>query len=281
MKTVQQTDVKKRQWVKQAIKSTTDEKAVEAFRQFVADMDGKLYDYSSSNQFMLAMQALENEVHCFRFGSKSKWAELGRKVKSGKEFNLYSVLLPKPFEYTDEKTKEVKKGMSFFLKRCVINYADTESIDGKEFTPSFRTIADFEEKSFTGLFEKVNPLYPINFTVLDPSCGGFTDGKTITLNNDRDKSSQFCTLVHELSHCILDHIKMRGEIETVNKEFEAELSTVIYCLMSGIPAKGSAHYLDGIDIDNIDMKYINRAIKSSGKIYDMLHPKKESKSKTA
>ena len=162
MKTVQQTDVKKREWVRQAVKSTSDEKAVEAFRQYVSDMNGKLYDYSSSNQFMLSMQALMKGEHCFHFGSKTKWAELKRKIKDGKEFNKYSILLPKPYEYTDEKTKEVKKGMAFYLKAVVYNYADTERIDGVKDIPSFRSIEDFEEKSFTELYDKVNPLYPIN-----------------------------------------------------------------------------------------------------------------------
>lgn len=279
------TDQKKIEWIKNLLEMSRDEKAQEAFQKMTADIRSKLYDYSYSNYFGLVIQTWMCGSYCFMFGSASKWATLKRYVRSEEKNKGMEILVPYTVEkkingqpVIDKKTGKPAKITFFKLVRKVYGIDQTDAEDGSKFE-SFRTVVDFQEEMLSTMAEKVKAFYNVEFKKLDPSLGGFTDGKTITINSERKSDSQFCTLVHELSHCVLEHSKeeIRKGLTEHDIETEAELSTLIYCTLAGIGAKGSAHYLEShVDLNTVDMKRISRAIKSAGKIHEMIFPKKKS-----
>ena len=290
METAQQSqaNVKKREWIKGLLKMSEDEKSQEAFQKFQSNFNGKLYDYSFSNWMGLVVQTWSRGSYAFQFGSFNKWKSLKRFVKKGEKGMsvLVPVTIPKKDEngnpVMDTKTGKPATFTYYTIKNGVFSIDQTEGTDGKTFV-SFRTVENFADDMFDKLHEKVVALYPVRSMSLSTGTGGYTDGKEIVLNSERDKVSQFVTLIHELSHNILEHTteEMRDKLTSIDKETEAELSTLIYCTLSGIFAKGSAFYLQSVDFDKVDIARINRAIKSAGKIYEMVHGKKQAAEKVA
>ena len=279
---------KKREWIKGLLAMSKDEEAEKAFREFQANLKENLYEYSFSNFMGLCFQTWDKGSYAFQFASYKKWIALGRHVKKD-EKGLF-VLVPvtcmakdsKGGSVIDQKTGKPKKVTFFTIKNGVFSIDQTAGKDDGKFT-SFRTVVDFEDVMFDALLEKVSVLYPVSFKALITSHGGYTDGKEIVLNSERDKASQFVTLIHELAHCMLEHTseEISAKLESIDCETEAELTTLIYCTLSGIAAKGSAYYLEGVDFDMIDIARINRAIKAAGKIHAIMHPKKEYVAKSA
>lgn len=278
---------KKREWVLNLLKMSRDEKAQEAFQKFQQELNGKLYDYSFSNYFGLCVQTFMRESYSFQFASFNKWKSLKRFVKKGEKG--MSVLVPTVITRKDEsgnividpKTGQPKTFTYYTVKNGVFGIDQTEGLDGEKFE-SFRTVVNFKDWMFDNLYDKLKTKYVIDFQVMATSMGGFTDGKRICINSERDKASQFCTMVHELSHCMLEHHTEAGrEIAGEHKETEAELSTLIYCTLAGIESKGSAYYLDSVDLAEVDIRHINRAIKTAGKIYEDVHGKREKKEEVA
>lgn len=272
---------KKREWIKTLLKTSEDEKAREAFQTFQSEIRERLYEYSFSNFFWLAMQSIEKGDYSLMFGSFNKWRSLKRHVKKGEK--AMAVLVPCTIVRKDEKGQPIiengkPKTFTYFnIRNGVFSISQTEANDGSPL-PSFRTVANFSEVMFDKLLEGVSKTIPVESVALGVERGGYADGQKIVLNSMRDKSSQFVTLVHELSHVMLEHAteEVRSKLDKDARETEAELSTLIYCTMAGIEAKGSAEYLKGyMDINTVDIARINRAIKGAGKIHALLHPKKE------
>ena len=272
---------KKREWIKTLLATSEDEKAREAFQVFQSEIRERLYEYSFSNFFWLAMQSIERGDYSLMFGSFNKWKSLKRFVRKGEK--AMAVLVPCTIVRKDDAGNPIiengkPKTFTYFnVRNGVFSIAQTDANDGSPL-PSFRTISNFSDVMFDKLFESVSKTIPVESKPLSVECGGYTDGQKIVLNSMRDKASQFVTLVHELSHVMLEHAtdEIRSKLNKDDRETEAELSTLIYCTMSGIESKGSATYLQGyMDIETVDIARINRAIKSAGKIHALLHPKKE------
>jgi len=122
----------------------------------------------------------------------------------------------------------------------VFDIADTE---GEEIERNLTT------RSKIGFPETKKAAEKLGFTVrmepLETIMGGYIKERIITLNSNLNDAEHIGTLIHELSHGLLNHTNGKnGELPAQVKEQQAETATYLACRILGVERK-SEFYLKG------------------------------------
>lgn len=209
----------------------------------VLEAQAKFRAYSLSNSMLIAMQ----RPNATRIAGFRKWTELGRFVKMGESGIL--ILCPsvrKREEFvkdplTGEHQVDPATGMKVVREReYVVGYHngyvfDISQTEGKPL-PDLAIRGHGGAESLGKLEKAAATLgIPVNLEPLEMSLGGFTDGKTITLNSKMSAGQRAGILAHELSHVLLKHADKHDPRSLI--ETEAEASTYIVAQKLGIERK--------------------------------------------
>ncbi len=202
--------------------------------QAVLDSMAKFHRYSFYNQMILMFHK------CSQVAGYRRWQELGRSVKKGSKavWILAPAYYKKKVENDEGEEEEVRK--LYFRSVPVFDIADTE---GEEVERGLTT------SSKIGFPEAKEAARKLGFSVrlkpLEIATGGFIKEKAITLNSNLSDTEHVGTLIHELSHGLLDHTNNKnGELPEKVKEQQAETATYLACQILGVERK-SKFYLKG------------------------------------
>jgi antirestriction protein ArdC len=201
-----------------------------------------------------------------------KWNELGRFVRKGeKAIMIFAPKMSKRKikECDDETGEEVtveKKRLSGFISVPVFDVSQTEGKDIPSIVNDFGGHSELFE-SFMSVFGRK---YNITQQKLIAPLGGYTDGRAIVLNEIKSEEQKLKTLIHEVAHCVLNHVGNEEKLKST-KEIEAEMTAFIVAEHFGIDSGSySFGYLFGWgkgDIEQI-MESVDTAYKVSNDIIE-------------
>jgi len=204
--------------------------------QGMLDSMVKFHQYSFYNQMILMFH------NCSQVAGYKRWQELGRSVKKGSK--AVWILAPAYYkkkvtvkdEEGEEEETEVRK--LYFRSVPVFDIADTE---GKEIE---RNLTTRSKVNFPEAKEAAGKLgFSVKLKPLEIATGGYIKEKAITLNSNLNDTEHVGTLIHELSHGLLEHTNSNnGELPAEVKEQQAETATYLVCQILGVKRK-SQFYL--------------------------------------
>lgn len=195
--------------------------------QKVLDSMVKFHQYSFYNQMILMFH------RCSQVAGYKRWQELGRTVKKGSKavWILAPAYYKKKVENEEGEEEEVRK--LYFRSVPVFDIADTEGEEIK------RGLTTRSELNFPEAKEAAGKLgFTVRLKPFDIGIGGFIKKKAITLNSNLNDTEHVGTLIHELSHGLLNHTNSKnGELPTEVKEQQAETATYLACQILGVERK--------------------------------------------
>jgi len=202
--------------------------------QGVLDSMVKFHRYSFYNQMILMFH------HCSQVVGYKRWKELGRTVRKGSKavWILAPAYYKKKVENEEGEEEEVRK--LYFRSVPVFDIADTEGEEIKRGLTTRSKVNFPEAKEAAGKLGFSVTLKPLEITM-----GGFIKEKAIILNSNLNDTEHVGTLIHELSHGLLNHTNSKnGELPAEIKEQQAETATYLVCRILGIKRK-CQFYLKG------------------------------------
>jgi len=202
--------------------------------QEILDSMVKFHQYSFYNQMILMFH------RCSQVAGYKRWQELGRTVKKGSRavWILAPAYYKKKVENEEGEEEEVRK--LYFRSVPVFDISDTE---GEEIERGLTT------RSKVNFLEAKEAARKLGFTVrlkpLEIIRGGYIKEGAITLNSNLSDTEHVGTLIHELSHGLLERTNgNNGELPEKVKEQQAETATYLACQILGVERK-SEFYLKG------------------------------------
>jgi len=202
--------------------------------QEMLDSMVKFHIYSFCNQMILMFH------NCSQVAGYRRWQELGRTVKKGSKavWILAPAYYKKKVENEEGEEEEVRK--LYFRSVPVFDISDTE---GEEIE---RGLTTRSRVSFPEVREAAGKLgFSVKLKPLEIINGGYIKERAITLNSNLSDTEHVGTLIHELSHGLLEHINgNNGELPEKLKEQQAETATYLTCQILGVERK-SEFYLKG------------------------------------
>ena len=196
--------------------------------QEMLDSMVKFHTYSFFNQMILMFH------NCSQVAGYKRWEELGRQVKKGSK--AVWILAPAYYKKKvtvknkegEEKEEEVKK--LYFRSVPVFDISETE---GKEIKRGLTTSSEIKLSKVKEAAEKLG--FSIRMKPLEIATGGYIKEKAITLNSNLNDTEHVGTLIHELSHGLLEHTNgNNGELPAKIKEQQAETTTYLACQILGV-----------------------------------------------
>jgi hypothetical protein len=131
----------------------------------------------------------------------------------------------------------------------MVHVFDVSSTDGKPLPTFHGTQGDATslipslERVISG--EEIQVIYDW----LPFGTNGWTDGDTITVRQELNSAEKFRCLVHELAHCLLEHVGQRRGTSVRVRETEAEAVAYVVCHAFGIDSRDRSrdyiHLWDG------------------------------------
>ena len=206
--------------------------------QGMLDSMVKFHQYSFYNQMILMFH------NCSQVAGYKRWQELERSVKKGSK--AVWILAPAYYkkkvtvknEEGEEEEKEERK--LYFRSVPVFDISDTE---GKEIERGLTTRSKVNFSEAKEAAEKLG--FSVKLKPLEITTGGYIKERAITLNSNLSDTEHVGTLIHELSHGLLEHINgNNGELPEKLKEQQAETATYLTCQILGVERK-SEFYLKG------------------------------------
>ena len=248
--------------VKELIQNVQGMTAVE-FQEVLNKMV-RFHNYSLYNQIILCFAG------CSQVAGYKKWKELGRTVKKGGR--CVWILAPwfrKVKDEKDEKNEE-RKLLHGFFSVPVFDIAQTEGEPVKGLMTEKSELIFAEVRNFA---EKEG--FEVRFKPLEISHGGFIDEeKNITLNSNLQEKDWIGTLIHEVSHGLLNHNKTSRSV----REQQAETSTYLVCKILGIERK-SVFYLKSWGLSENILKDFQKVDRVAKKIIKELGGEDEARNK--
>jgi len=206
--------------------------------QEILDSMVKFHRYSFYNQMILMFH------RCSQVAGYKRWQELGRSVKKGSK--AVWILAPAYYkkkvtvknEEGQEEEEEVRK--LYFRSVPVFDISDTE---GEEIERGLTTRSRVSFPEAKEAAEKLG--LSVTLKPLEIIRGGYIKEKAITLNSNLNDTEHVGTLIHELSHWLLNHTNNKnGELPEEVEEQQAETATYLACRILGVERK-SEFYLKG------------------------------------
>lgn len=235
------------------------------FREFIQ----RFHNYSFQNMILIFTQY----PHAVQVAGYKTWQKLGRHVKKGERaIRIFAPRIKVIKETLETTGEEVKKRLLKGFK--LVSTFDYHQTEGDEIEiPPFGMIEGDNPKALLGKLKSL--AHAIGLTVVEKTLGfhtaGATNGKVIWLNRLTPVEGRVMTLLHELSHVILDHSGNRADLSTQIKEQEAEYTAFLSALLLGVTPKGSYEYIQGWQGDtDLDIESIQLAIKAADYIARMI-----------
>ncbi|MFO0915951.1 MAG: ArdC-like ssDNA-binding domain-containing protein [Pirellulales bacterium] len=199
-----------------------------AYLRFLA----RFHEYSFRNVILVAMQRPDASL----VAGRRSWEKLGRKVKERE--TPIGILAPitKSVLVLDAESGEDFEEDKLLGFRTVPVF-DLQQTEGKPLPALNRTLGD--ATSLIPAMERViaEADIELNYELLRLGTNGWTDGRTITVRNDLTSGDKFRCLVHELAHCLLGHLRRRGDFAAHVRETEAEAVAFVVCQAFGIDSR--------------------------------------------
>ena len=200
--------------------------------------------YSFGNAILIAIQRPDASL----VAGRRSWERIGRKVKSGEMPIGIFAPMTKAVQVLDTESDEDFEE-EYLLGFKMVHVFDVSSTDGA-LLPSFaRTKGDATplipalERVISGTEIRVV------YDSLPYGTNGWTDGDTITIRQELESAEKFRCLVHELAHCLLQHIGHRRGTSARVRETEAEAVAYVVCHAFGIDSRDRSrdyiHLWDG------------------------------------
>ncbi|MGE4478661.1 MAG: ArdC-like ssDNA-binding domain-containing protein [Deferribacterales bacterium] len=253
-----------REMIRDGIENIVNSGMLQDYLSFLA----KLRNYSFVNTLLI----YQHNPYATHVAGMRKWNELGRFVRKGEK----AIMIFAP-RFRKNKSKEIdeetglevdvqQERLSGFVSVPVFDISQT---DGDK-VPSL--VNDFG--GHTELFERFMSVFGRTYSIsqqkLTAPLGGYTDGCAIVLNEVKSEEQKLKTLIHEVAHCVLNHVGNEEKLKSV-KEIEAEMTAFIVAEHFGIDSgEYSFGYLFGWgkgDIDQI-MESVDVAYKVSKEIIE-------------
>ena len=225
-KEITQASLKRVKELVASVENMTEEQYQEMLDSMV-----KFHQYSFFNQMILMFH------NCSQVAGYKRWQELGRQVK--KNSKAVWILAPAYYkkkvtvkdEEGEKKEEEVKK--LYFRSVPVFDISDTE---GEEIERGLTTRSKVNFPEAKEAAEKLG--FSVTLRPLEIAIGGFIKKKAITLNSNLSDTEHVGTLIHELSHGLLNHTNSKnGELPVKIKEQQAETVTYLACQILGVQRK--------------------------------------------
>jgi antirestriction protein ArdC len=190
------------------------------------------HNYSIGNQILAMMQCQERKLEVGPLASYNNWKKLGRFVKKGQK--AITLCMPITVKRTekDQDGAEVERQfiVRFLFKPHWFVYCQT---DGKEM--EMPEVPGWDYKKAL----KTLNISEIPFEYLNGNCQGYAlDGK-IALNPMADHAFQ--TIIHEMAHNVLEHLKEDFDRSVI--EMEAEATCLLVCSSFGLNTDESRGYI--------------------------------------
>ena len=195
--------------------------------QEILDSMVKFHRYSFCNQMILMFH------NCSQVAGYKRWQELGRSVKKGSKavWILAPAYYKKKVENEEGEEEEIRK--LYFRSVPVFDISDTE---GEEIERGMTTRSKVNFPEAKEAAEKLG--FTVSLKPLKIAMGGFIKERAITLNSNLNDTEHVGTLIHELSHGLLDHTNSKnGELPAKVKEQQAETATYLACRILGVERK--------------------------------------------
>ena len=225
-KEITQASLKRVKELVASVENMTDKEYQEMLDSMV-----KFHTYSFYNQMILMFH------NCSQVAGYKRWQELGRVVKKGSK--AVWILAPAYYkkkvtvknEEGEEEEKEVRK--LYFRSVPVFDISDTK---GKEIERGLTTRSKVNFPEAKEAAEKLG--FSIKLKPLEIATGGYIKERAITLNSNLNDTEHVGTLIHELSHGLLEHTNSNnGELPAKVKEQQAETATYLVCQILEVERK--------------------------------------------
>ena len=236
--------------------------------QEMLDSMVKFHIYSFCNQMILMFH------NCSQVAGYRRWQELGRTVKKGSK--AVWILAPAYYkkkvtvkdEEGEEEEQEVRK--LYFRSVPVFDISDTEGEEIKRGLTTSSEINLSKVKETAGRLGFIVKLKP-----LEIATGGYIKEKTITLNSNLNNTEHVGTLIHELSHGLLEHSNDKNaELPAKIKEQQAETATYLACQILGVERR-CQFYLKNWNLSKNIVKDFQRIDKVAKEIIGAINNKGE------
>lgn len=200
----------------------------------------QFHNYSFRNCILIAMQ----RPNCSRVAGFQAWKKLGRSVNKGEK----GIAIMAPLAYKDKETEETE--IYGFRAVYVFDVSQTNGTDLPEVDRAKGDPADYTNRLKKYLDKKQIVLVYIETA---PGLAGFSSGGKITLKAGMEKAEEFSTLVHELAHEFLHHVK--GEkLTKTQMETEAEAVAFIVNTFAGLDSgNGCSDYIQAHNGDRTEL----------------------------
>ncbi len=197
------------------------------------EANAKFWKYSFRNQILITLQ----RPTATRVAGYHTWLKLGRHVKRGE--HGISILAPLLAKKEDKESKEVKTVIRGFRSASVFDLSQTE---GDELPTVYHPLVG---EAPEGVFAKAKQFieakgYLVQFQVMPDGEYGYVDiNNRIALKDGVATAQTLTTLIHEISHALLGHLKDK-EASRERKELEAETTSWIVCKNLGLETDQSS-----------------------------------------
>jgi hypothetical protein len=229
-----------------AERSVTQDQVARAVEELAADLEAgrsetllvylrflaRFHEYSFGNAMLIALQ----RQYATLVAGRRSWEKMGRKVREREVPIGIFAPMTKPVLVLDAESGEDFEEERLLGFR-VVQVFDVSQTEGKPLPVFNRTQGN--ATSLIPAMERViaGAEIRVNYEPLPFGTNGWTDGRTITVRQDLESAEKFRCLVHELAHCLLEHVSRRRGTPIRVRETEAEAVAFIVCQAFGINAR--------------------------------------------
>ena len=191
------------------------------------------HSYSIGNQFLAAMQLLDQNLPLSPIASFMRWKELGRNVKKGSK--AIALVMPVTVKKKDkDPVIENNTSDTFTFFSCKRNWFSLDQTEGAEYAHEVKSHEWEKDKALASL-----KIEMVAFEHLDGNCQGYAVSRKVAVSPIAAFPHK--TLFHELAHVVLGHTNadaVMADSSTLSKcikEAEAEATAFLCCATLELP----------------------------------------------
>jgi hypothetical protein len=202
--------------------------SLETYLKFLA----RFHEYSFANALLIAIQRGDATL----VAGRRCWERMGRKVMVRERPIGIFAPMTRPVLVLDMESDEDLEEERLLGFR-IVHVFDVSQTEGKPLPEFGRTQGDATRliPAMERVITEAN--IRLAYESLPFGTNGWTDGSTVAVRQDLESADKFRCLVHELAHCLLDHVSRRRGTPKRVRETEAEAVACVVCHAFGINAR--------------------------------------------